>query len=219
MGSAIFTGVTGLLAHQRRIDVVANNIANVNTTGYRSSRMIFQDLFSQTIQGATAPTALNGGSNPLQVGLGVRIASIDVNHQQGSLVTTGVVSDLAIQGSGFFVLNNGASDFYTRDGTFALNADGELIDPGTRMRVQGFLADAMQHMVAARVDCHVRHTAVLLDSKNDLRRHSRVVEEPLRPDKLALDELPQRWRDVHLASCDEQFHGDHRAARPMPCHQ
>lgn len=141
MGTALFTGVTGLKAQQRKLDVVANNIANVNTTGYRGARVLFQDLFSQTLRGGSAPLGGFGGANPQQVGLGVQLASIDVDHGQGSLVTTGVPTDLAIQGNGFFVLNNGQGNIYTRDGSFLLNADGELIDPGTGLRVQGYLAD------------------------------------------------------------------------------
>ncbi|HOZ47413.1 MAG TPA: flagellar hook protein FlgE [Candidatus Hydrogenedentes bacterium] len=141
-GTAIYTGVTGLLAHQRRLDVVANNIANVNTTGYRGSRVQFQDLFSQTLQGATAPEGDYGGSNGKQVGLGTAVGSIDVDHSQGSLITTGVASDLAVQGNGFFVLTDGALKYYTRDGSFQLNAVGVLIDPATGMRVQGYMADA-----------------------------------------------------------------------------
>jgi flagellar hook protein FlgE len=141
MGSAIFTGVNGLLAQQRKLDVVANNIANVNTTGYRGARVLFQDLFSQNIRGGSAPIGNFGGTNPQQIGLGVEIASIDVNYGQGSLTSTGVASDLAIQGSGFFVLNNGVSQVYTRDGSFRINAQGLLIEPATGFRVQGFLAD------------------------------------------------------------------------------
>jgi flagellar hook protein FlgE len=142
MGTAIYTGVTGLLAHQRRLDVVANNIANVNTTGYRGARMLFQDLFSQTIEGARAPVGSLGGSNPVQVGLGVRIGSVDTNFNQGSLVTTGVASDLAIQGSGFFVLSDGAASYFSRDGSFTLNGNGELIDPATELKVQGYRANS-----------------------------------------------------------------------------
>jgi len=142
MGSAMFTAVTGLLAHQRRLDVIANNIANVNTTAYRSSRMMFQDLLSQTIEGGTAPVGDFGGTNPLQIGLGVVAAAIDVDHGQGSLFTTGVNSDLAIQGNGFFVLSDGQNSFYTRDGSFALNAEGILVDPATGMRVVGYTADS-----------------------------------------------------------------------------
>ncbi len=142
MGTAMFTGVTGLLAFQRRLDVVANNIANVNTTGYRGSRVLFQDLFSQTLQGSTGPSGSFGGSNPMQVGLGVGIGSIDVNFNDGSLITTGFSTDLAIQGSGFFVLNDGSSDVFTRDGSFALNSNGLLIDPATGLFVQGFGVNA-----------------------------------------------------------------------------
>ncbi len=143
MGTAMFTGVTGLQAYQRQIDVIASNIANVNTTGYRGSRALFQDLFSQTLSGPRAPVGNFGGSNPSQVGLGVQLGSIDVNYQQGGLTTTGVASDLAIQGNGFFILSDGNGGyFYTRDGSFDLNSNGQLRDPATGFLVQGFQADA-----------------------------------------------------------------------------
>lgn len=141
MGMAMLTAVTGLQAHQRRLDVIANNIANVNTVGFRSSRVLFQDMFSQLLRGGSAPVGNFGGSNPQQVGLGVKIGSIDINFQQGSLLFTGVSSDLAIQGNGFFVLSDGQKTAYTRDGSFDLNANGYLIDSATGMRVQGYLAD------------------------------------------------------------------------------
>ncbi len=142
MGTAIYAGVTGLQAHQRKMDVIASNIANVNTTGYRGSRALFQDLFSQTLEVGRAPLGNFGGTNPSQVGLGVRLGSIDTNFQQGALITTGNSADLAIQGSGFFIMSDGQGQYYTRDGSFALNADGELIDPATGMRVQGYLPGA-----------------------------------------------------------------------------
>lgn len=141
MGTALYTGVSGLRVHQSRLDVVANNIANVNTPGYRSSRMLFQDLFSQTLQGAVAPSGNFGGSNAIQIGLGVAFGSVDINHTQGTLLTTGVATDLAVQGTGFFVLSDGGSQYYTRDGSFTLNTVGQLIDPSTGMRVQGYMAD------------------------------------------------------------------------------
>lgn len=141
MGTALYTGVSGLRVHQSRLDVVANNIANVNTPGYRSSRMLFQDLFSQTLQGAVAPSGNFGGSNAIQIGLGVAFGSVDINHTQGTLLTTGVATDLAVQGTGFFVLSDGGSQYYTRDGSFTLNTIGQLIDPSTGMRVQGYMAD------------------------------------------------------------------------------
>ncbi len=142
MGTALFTAVTGLQSFQRRLDVVANNIANVNTVGFKGSRVLFSDLFSQTLEGAAAPDGNFGGTNPSQVGLGTNIATIDVNHSQGSLTQTGISSDLAIQGAGFFVLSDGVGNVFTRDGSFALNANGFLIDPATGLFVQGFPADS-----------------------------------------------------------------------------
>lgn len=139
--SAFFTGVSGLLVHSQRLNVVANNIANVNTTGFRGARVQFQDLLSQTIQGGSPPSGNLGGKNPIQVGLGVQVASIDSNFTQGALLGTGINSDLAIQGSGFFVLSDGQTPFYTRDGSFSLNANGALIDPATGLFVQGYLPD------------------------------------------------------------------------------
>ena len=142
MGTALFTAVTGLQSFQRRLDVIANNVANVNTVGFRGSRVLFGDLFSQTLEGASAPDGTFGGTNPSQVGLGVGIATIDVDHSQGSLTTTGFASDLAIQGAGMFILNDGAANTFTRDGSFSLNANGFLIDPATGLFVQGFGLDA-----------------------------------------------------------------------------
>ena len=120
MGAAMFTAVTGLQAFQRKLDVIANNISNVNTTGFRSGRALFQDLFSQTIQGASAPSATSGGTNPMQIGLGVQIGTVDTDFGQGSLVTTGFLSDLhADQGfdcSGCLVTGESGIDTdYTRD--------------------------------------------------------------------------------------------------------
>ncbi len=141
MGSALFTSVTGLLANQRKLDVISSNISNVNTTAYKGSRVLFQDLFSQTLEGARAPVGNFGGSNALQVGLGTRISSIDVDFEQGTMNTTGVASDLAIEGAGFFVLSEGETLRFSRDGSFKLNTNGELIDPGTGFYVQGYMAD------------------------------------------------------------------------------
>lgn len=142
MGSALFTAVTGLLAHQRRLDVIADNIANVNTTGYRTGRVQFQNLFSQTLSGGTAPSGAIGGRNPMQVGLGVRLASIDTSFTQSALFTTGVATDLAIQGDGFFILSDGDVYTYTRDGSFSLDANGQVVEPSTGQILQGYLADA-----------------------------------------------------------------------------
>ena len=133
MGTSMYTGVTGLLAQQRRLDVVGNNIANVNTMGYRGSRLLFKDMFAQTLQAS--------GTNPEQVGLGVGVGSIDTDFNEGSLVSTGVASDLAVEGNGLFILSNGQNKFYTRDGSFSRNSAGVLVDPATGFHVNGYMAD------------------------------------------------------------------------------
>ena len=142
MGTALYTAVTGLLAHQTRLDVVANNIANVNTVGFRGSTITFQDLLSQTIEGGSPAVGNFGGTDPTQVGLGVAVGSISMNQTEGSFLTTGVSSDLAIDGNGFFILTNGTTAYYTRDGSFGRNANGVIIDPATGLRVQGYQANA-----------------------------------------------------------------------------
>lgn len=137
MSRALFTAVTGLRSDQAWLDVIGNNIANANTTGFKASNVIFDDILGQTITSGTAPTNTSGGTNPVQVGLGVKIGSITPNFLQGSLQTTNRNTDLAIQGDGLFVLANGADRFYTRAGAFTLDANGHLVDSGTGYQVQG----------------------------------------------------------------------------------
>jgi len=140
MGTALYAGVSGLQNQQRALDIIGNNIANVNTTGFRGGRVLFQDLFSQTIQGASGPSGGRSGTNPAQVGLGVGLANIDINFNQGSFQTTNIGSDLGIQGDGFFVLSDGSAQFFSRDGSFSVDPTGFLMDPATGYRVQGYSA-------------------------------------------------------------------------------
>jgi len=140
MMRSLYSGVSGLQNHQVRMDVLGNNIANINTYGFKKSRVSFQDILSQTISGASAPTAQKGGVNPKQVGLGMTIASIDRIFTQGSLQTTGVNLDTAIQGDGFFILRKGEKTFYTRAGGFGIDINGTLINPANGLRVQGWQA-------------------------------------------------------------------------------
>ncbi|MDA3822662.1 MAG: flagellar hook protein FlgE [Bacteroidales bacterium] len=140
MMRSLFAGVSGLKNHQTRMDVVGNNISNVNTYGYKSTRVTFQDMLSQTVSGAAKPEENKGGVNPKQVGLGMTIASIDRNFNQGSLQTTGNQTDLAIQGDGFFIVANGDKNFYTRAGTFGLDKNGTLVNPANGLKVQGWKA-------------------------------------------------------------------------------
>ncbi|MHC4634652.1 MAG: flagellar hook-basal body complex protein, partial [Planctomycetota bacterium] len=119
MSFALSAGVTGLQAHQKMIDIAGNNLANVNTTAFKSSRIIFADLLSETIKKASQPTSTVGGTNPQQMGHGVGIAGITPNMAQGNIVNTGNPLDLAIEGEGYFVSNDGEQDLYTRAGAFA----------------------------------------------------------------------------------------------------
>src|SRR6056297_161918 len=140
MMRSLFSGVSGLKNHQTRMDVIGNNISNVNTHGFKSSRVTFQDMLSQTIAGAAKPEENRGGVNPKQVGLGMTVASIDKIFTQGSLETTGNQTDLAISGDGFFIVAEGDKNMYTRAGTFALDKDGMLVNPANGLRVQGWMA-------------------------------------------------------------------------------
>ncbi|MGA9120871.1 MAG: flagellar hook protein FlgE [Bacteroidota bacterium] len=140
---SLFSGVSGLRNQQTMMDVIGNNIANINTVGFKASRATFSELYAQTLQGSTQPTATTGGTNPIQVGLGMKINSIDTLFTQGSFETTGVDTDLALSGTGFFVVNQGSKTLYTRDGTFKLDANGKMVNPGTGTILQGKLADAL----------------------------------------------------------------------------
>lgn len=141
MMRSLFAGVSGLKNHQTRMDVIGNNISNVNTYGFKTSRVTFQDMLSQTLSGAAKPEENIGGINPKQVGLGMTIASIDRIFTQGSIQTTGNQTDLAISGDGFFVVSDGDKDFYTRAGTFSLDRDGNLVNPANGLKVQGWMAE------------------------------------------------------------------------------
>lgn len=141
MMRSMFAGVTGLRNHQIRMDAIGNNIANVNTVGYKASRVSFQDTLNQTLRGASAPTTNRGGINALQVGLGMNLASIDVLHTQGNLQNTGKITDCSIQGDGFFILSDGHKQYYTRAGNFSMERDGRLVNPSNGLIVMGWMAD------------------------------------------------------------------------------
>ena len=139
MTQSLLTGASGLLAHQRKLDVVANNLANLNTTAYKSQRVLFSDLLYNTLQPATGPSVdgTTGGTNPKQVGFGVEVSQITNNFSQGVLTNTGEAFDFAIQGDGFFVVQGSELNF-TRDGAFSLDQNGKLVDPATGGLVQRF---------------------------------------------------------------------------------
>jgi flagellar hook protein FlgE len=123
---SLYSGISGLRSHQTMLDVTGNNIANVNTTGFKSSSVQFQDTLSQMTRGAGAPGA-EGGTNPAQVGLGVQVAGIATNFNQGSSQSTGKATDLMISGDGLFAVTNGGQALYTRAGAFTPDAQGRLV--------------------------------------------------------------------------------------------
>ncbi len=143
MISSLFSGVSGLSNHQVRMDVLGNNIANINTIGFKSSRATFQEALVQNMRGAGRPSDITGGTNAVQLGLGMNVASIDNLFTQGGLETTGKITDLAIQGNGFFVLADGSGgEFYSRAGNFGFDANSYLVNPANGLYVQGKMADA-----------------------------------------------------------------------------
>jgi flagellar hook protein FlgE len=144
MMRSLNAGVSGLQQYQEMMDVVGNNIANVNTVGYKANEVTLEDMISQTEAGAMAPTATSGGTDPRQVGLGVASGTISTIFTQGNLQTSSSPTDLAIQGNGFYILTQGGSQqqFYTRDGSFNVDANNNLVNPSNGMEVQGWMADA-----------------------------------------------------------------------------
>ena len=140
MMRSLYSGVSGLKNHQTRMDVVGNNISNVNTTGFKSSRVTFSDTLNQTLSGASAPTENRGGTNPKQIGLGSATSSIDTLFTDGSVQSTGVNTDLCLSGNGLFVVKEGNSVYYTRNGNFKFDAQGYYVNTDG-MKVQGWMAD------------------------------------------------------------------------------
>lgn len=126
---SLYSGVSGMKNHQVRMDVIGNNIANVNTTGFKSSRANFQDVLYQMVRSGSAGTAgALGGINPSQVGLGMSVSSITNNMGQGNTQTTGRTLDLAIQGNGWFAVSDGTNTYYTREGVFYIDSNGDLVN-------------------------------------------------------------------------------------------
>lgn len=147
MLQAMLAGVASIKAQQTRMNVIGNNLANVNTTAYKGSRVTFQDMLAQTIRGASRPTDKSGGTNAIQFGLGVLVAGTDINNEQGSLNATNRSTDFAIQGNGFFQVSNGDRIAYTRDGSFDLDAAGDLVHRATGERLMGWSADPASGLI------------------------------------------------------------------------
>jgi len=140
MMRSLYSGVSGIKSHQTRMDVIGNNISNINTIGFKSSRVTFSDMLSQTSYGASRPNGTTGGTNPRQIGLGEAVSSIDMLMTDGSAQATGKNTDVSLSGNGFLVLKKGTDTFFTRDGAFEFDANGNYVLPGSGYFVQGWNA-------------------------------------------------------------------------------
>lgn len=140
MMRSMFAGVSGLRNHQTRMDVIGNNIANVNTLGYKRGRVTFQDMLSQNIRGASSPQDGRGGTNPQQIGLGMSVGAISTVWTPGASESTGYATDMMVNGDGFFIVGTGDMKYYTRAGNFDFDEFGNLVNPNG-MLVQGWMVD------------------------------------------------------------------------------
>jgi flagellar hook protein FlgE len=148
---SLFAGISGLRVNQTMLDVTGNNIANANTVGFKASTTVFQDTLSQMLTAASGANTSRGGTNPIQVGLGVQVAGTSTNYNQGSTQITGRSTDVMIQGDGFFVVNKNNENFYTRAGSFTFDNAGTLTTP-TGARVQGYALDAAGNRTGGLID-------------------------------------------------------------------
>jgi len=156
---SLFAGISGLRVNQTMLDVTGNNIANANTTGFKSSSTVFQDTLSQMLTASAGANAGRGGTNAIQVGLGVQLAATNTNFNQGAAQTTGRATDLMIQGDGMFVVQKGNELLYTRAGAFTFDNTGTLVNPSGN-RVQGYALDAAGLPTGGLVDVTLATTGL-----------------------------------------------------------
>lgn len=149
--SALYTALSGLDVNSRTLDVVGNNIANVNTHAFKSTRANFTSQLTQNLSYGTPPTGDTGGTNPSQVGLGARFVGTQRNFDNGAIQSTGINSDLALEGAGFFIVRQGSASYYTRTGAFDLNAENKMVTP-TGAVVQGYGVDSNFNIVKGALE-------------------------------------------------------------------
>ncbi len=212
---SLSSAVTGLRNQQTKMDVIGNNIANVNTVGFKSERVTFKEGFSQLISSATRSDANTGGINPIEVGLGSQIGSIDTMFTQGNLETTGNNTDLAIQGNSFFVVNNGAQPFYTRAGNFTLDSTGTLVTGDNGDKLQGRMATngkldgtlgpitiPIGEAVPASATTSVSLSGNVDASADVFDKGSAATVDPLDPVQRALPQNADSYKDVSITVYD-----------------
>ena len=168
---SLFAGISGLRVNQVMLDVTGNNIANANTIGFKGSSTVFQDTLSQMLTGASAPNGNRGGTNPIQVGLGVQVAGTSTNFGQGSTQTTGRSTDLMISGDGMFVIRAGTEQLFTRAGAFNFDKSGDLVTPSGN-QVQGYLLDAAGNPLPGLVDVSIDTSTLGLPAGVEMTSYS-----------------------------------------------
>ncbi len=209
MLKSLYSGISGMKGFQTKLDVIGNNVANVNTVGFKKSRVVFQDIISQNIAGATAPTNQRGGVNPKQIGLGTKISSIDTIHTPGSPMTTGVGTDLAIDGDAFFIVSPestpGSPSYLTKAGNFTRDSNGDLVN-ANGFYVMGVNATGVPTKINITADAVTgkKFTSYSIDSNGYIN----VVNEDGISGKLAIDGTgkyylnnnPANGEDISLAT-------------------
>jgi flagellar hook protein FlgE len=168
---SLFAGISGLRSNQTMLDVTGNNIANANTTGFKSSQTVFKDTLSQMLTAASGQNDARGGTNPIQVGLGVSVAATSTNFNQGSAQTTNKPTDLMIQGDGFFVLRRGNENLYTRAGAFTFDEDFDLVAPSGD-RVRGYAVDGTGAATGGLIDISLDTAALGLPAGVELASYA-----------------------------------------------
>ena len=181
MMRALYTGESGLKSHQTRMDVIGNNISNVNTVGFKSSRTTFEDILSQNLRNASADSGRVGSTNVTQIGLGVNVASTDLIFKDGAPMVTGKNTDLALSGDGLFVVRGGTQNYFTRDGAFEFDSEGNYILSNSGHFVQGWMAnDGVIDTTAAATDIKINIGQELTVNENLLITGISVaVNEPV----------------------------------------
>ncbi|MEI6915272.1 MAG: flagellar hook-basal body complex protein, partial [Armatimonadota bacterium] len=177
MLQAMFNGVSGVQAHKTQLDIIGNNVANVNTVAFKSSRTVFKDVISQTLRTATQPSDSGlGGTNPFQVGLGVTAGAADLVLSQGTLQPTGKSTDVAIEGSGFLLASDGNQKYYTRDGSFYLDSAGNLVTSGSGLHVLGWTADESTGAIDTSLTISQESTIKVLVGQSSIAKETSIVE-------------------------------------------
>jgi flagellar hook protein FlgE len=188
MLNSLYSGVSGMKGFQTKLDLIGNNVANVSTVGFKKSRVMFQDIISKNVGGASAPTVQSGGVNPKQVGLGTRVGTIDTIHTPGSPMTTNVGTDLAIDGDAFFVVTpeeGSGENYLTKAGNFTRDANGDLVNSNGYFVLGVVGATATPSTISINITKDEKNDKKLTSYSIDANGYINVVDEDGKIGKLA----------------------------------